>query len=115
MQGAADDFLVRRAQAGDADAFEALVVRHRDRVFRVALRLTGSPADAEDVAQEALVAAWQALPGFRGDSSVPSWLYRIVVNKARDAQRRSRPLPVDPHTGGVEDALPRAPDPSHLV
>lgn len=116
MQGADDTFLVRRAQAGYPEAFEALVVRHRDRIYRVALRLTGSPADAEDVAQEAFVAAWQALPGFRGDSSVASWLYRIVVNKARDAQRRHRPVPVDTQRDGtVEAALPSAPDPGQVV
>ena len=116
VQGAEDEILVRRAQAGYPEAFEALVVRHRDRVYRLALRLTASPADAEDVAQEALVAAWQALPGFRGDSSVPSWLYRIVVNKARDAQRRHRPTPVDAQGDGtVAATLPSPPDPGQVV
>ena len=106
-----DDLLVRRAQAGWVDAFEQLVRQHRDRVYRVALTLLGSRAEAEDVAQESLVAAWQAMPAFRGDSSVSSWLYRIVVNKSRDAQRRGRAVDlVDLHDEAVAAQLPADPD-----
>jgi RNA polymerase sigma-70 factor, ECF subfamily len=117
VEPASDDYLVRRAQAGYLDAFEELVVRHRDRAYRVALRLLGSPPEAEDVTQDSLVQAWQALGGFRGDSSFSSWLYRIVVNRSRDAQRRSRtvPLPVDPLDRDVEARLRPVEDSAQVV
>ena len=108
--------LVRRAQAGHVDAFEELVVRYRDAVYRVALRLLGRPVDAEDAAQEALVTAWQALPAFRGDSAVSSWLYRIVVNKCHDLQRRTRLVqPVDLQDPAAQALLPDVPDTSATV
>lgn len=117
MTAASDEYLVRRAQAGYLDAFEELVVRHRDRAYRVALRLLASPTEAEDVTQESLVRAWQSLPGFRADSTFASWLYRIVVNKSRDAQRWSRvaPAPVDPQEAVLEVGLPPAQDSAQLV
>ncbi len=117
MQPASDAYLVQHAQAGHLDAFEELVRRHRDRAYRVALRLLGSPADAEDVAQDSLVQAWQSLPGFRTEASFASWLYRIVVNKSRDAQRRSRttPAPVDPQDTELHHRLPTAPDSADVV
>lgn len=109
-----DDYLVRQAQAGYLDAFELLLVRHRDRAYRIALRLLGDRAEAEDVAQDSMVQAWQSLPGFRGDASFSSWLYRIVVNKSRDAQRRHRPTLVleAPENAGQ---LPSGPDPAGVV
>ena len=117
MEPASDEYLVQHAQAGHLDAFEELVVRHRDRVYRLALRLLGSDADAEDVAQDSLVQAWQSLPGFRGEAAFSSWLYRIVVNKSRDAQRRSRaaPAPVDPQDAAVQSQFPTEPDSADVV
>jgi RNA polymerase sigma-70 factor, ECF subfamily len=79
---AADAYLVQRAQEGYLDAYAELVDRHGGLAYRVALRLLGNHHDAEDVAQEALVVAWQQLPGFKGDSSYPTWLYRIVTRRA---------------------------------
>ena len=76
---ASDRFLVVAAQAGDLHAFEALVYRHQDAVYRVALRMLGTKVDAEDAAQEALVQAWRALSTFRGESAFSTWLYRIVT------------------------------------
>lgn len=99
-----DAYLVARVQAGYLDAFELLVARHRDRVFRVALRLLGDPHDAEDAAQEAFVDAWRALPRFRQDSSFVTWLHKIVVNRCLQRQRRRRSvsLPLDSEVpGGV--------------
>jgi len=87
--------LVRAAQTGDLWAFEELVRRHETRVYRVALRLLGSPDEAEDAAQEAFVQVWQALPAFRGESSVSTWLYRIVTNRClslMEARRGYEPL-----------------------
>lgn len=72
--------LVRRAQQGDTQAFAALLTEHQRFVYNLALRSLGDAHEAEDVAQEAFVRAWQALPRFRGQSRFQTWLYRIVVN-----------------------------------
>jgi RNA polymerase sigma-70 factor (ECF subfamily) len=91
-----DAYLVRRAQEGYLDAYEALVSRHAPRAYRVALRLLGNPYDVEDVTQDALIAAWQALPGFRGDASFATWLYRIVTTRALNTiNRRRRAEPIE--------------------
>jgi RNA polymerase sigma-70 factor, ECF subfamily len=85
-----DAYLVRRAQEGYVDAYADLVDRHGPLAYRVALRLLGNHHDAEDVAQEALVTAWQQLPGFRADSSFPTWLYQIVTRRALNRITRTR-------------------------
>ncbi len=72
--------LIQRAQAGDAAAFETLVQTHAVYVYNLALRLVRQPQEAEDMAQEALVKVWQALPRFRGESRFTTWLYQIVTN-----------------------------------
>ena len=72
--------LVRRAQTGDADAFAELVAEHQQFVYNLALRTVGDTHEAEDLAQEAFVRAWLALPNFRGQSQFRTWLYRIVTN-----------------------------------
>jgi RNA polymerase sigma-70 factor (ECF subfamily) len=85
-----DDYLVRRAQEGYVDAYAELVDRHGQLAYRVALRLLGNHQDAEDVAQEALVAAWQQLPRFKARSSFSTWLYRIVTRRALNRITRTR-------------------------
>ena len=80
----ADAVLVERARSGDEEAFRMLVDLHRDRAYGLALRITRSPADAQDVAQEAFVRAWRALPAFRGESAFGTWLHRIVARRALD-------------------------------
>jgi RNA polymerase sigma-70 factor (ECF subfamily) len=92
-----------------AGGFDALVARHRDRVFRVALSVLGpgGEADAEDVAQEAFVRAYRRLGTFRGESRLGTWLYRVAFNLAVDQRRRrGRQGP----TAGEEalDTLPAA-------
>lgn len=77
-----DDYLVRRAKRGDLDAYAVLTDRHGPRAYRVALRLLGTHQDAADVTREALVAAWQRLPGFRGDTGYPAWLLQMVIQRA---------------------------------
>lgn len=72
--------LIRRAQQGDSQAFEQLVLLHGAYVYNLALRTLNHPQEAEDIAQEALVRAWQALPRFRLESKFSTWLYRIVTN-----------------------------------
>jgi RNA polymerase sigma-70 factor (ECF subfamily) len=79
--------LVRRAQAGDVAAFGDLVERNRRAVFRAALAAVGSPDDADDVAQEAFVTAFQKLPGFRGESTFKTWLLSITWRKAIDRRK----------------------------
>lgn len=85
-----DGYLVRRARDGYLDAYEELVARHGARAYRVALRLLGNHHDAEDVTQEALIAAWQALPGFRADAAFSTWLYRIVTTRSLNRISRTR-------------------------
>lgn len=83
-----------------------LVRRHRVPVYRTALRLTGDAHLADDVAQDAFIAAWESLKLFRSDSSFATWLYRIVVNRARNAHRGRRDVPVDevPQSGHAPGA-----------
>jgi RNA polymerase sigma-70 factor (ECF subfamily) len=99
MDDAYDDaYLLARAQAGYLDAFEALVERYQVRVYRVALRMLGNQADAQDATQDALVSAWQGLASFRGDSAFATWLYRIITNRCLNLLRdrpRTEPLAVE--------------------
>jgi RNA polymerase sigma-70 factor (ECF subfamily) len=83
-----DAYLAQRAQEGYLDAYAELVRRHSPMAYRVALRITGGHHDAEDVAQESLVAAWQQLPRFRASSEFSTWLYRIVTRRALNRIRR---------------------------
>jgi RNA polymerase sigma-70 factor (ECF subfamily) len=72
--------LIARAQRGDASAFEALVNMHAKLVYNLAFRVVNDPHEAEDLAQEAFLRAWRALPRFRGQARFSIWLYRIVTN-----------------------------------
>jgi RNA polymerase sigma-70 factor (ECF subfamily) len=84
---ASDLDLVRRAQAGDADAFGELVDRNRRAVFRAALAVLGSAAEADDVAQDAFVMAYRKLATFRGDASFKTWMLSIAWRKALDRRK----------------------------
>jgi RNA polymerase sigma-70 factor, ECF subfamily len=80
---------IRAVLAGDTEAYRALVVRHSPMLFRVAFRITGSEADADEVVQEALLRGYQRLPSFQFKAGFGTWIYRIAVNCAYDlAQRR---------------------------
>jgi RNA polymerase sigma-70 factor, ECF subfamily len=85
-----DAYLVARARDGYLDAYEMLVRRHSAMAYRVALRLCGNHHDAQDIAQEALIAAWENLAGFKGDSSFSTWLYQIVTRRALNKVTRGR-------------------------
>jgi RNA polymerase sigma-70 factor (ECF subfamily) len=76
--------LVERARSGEAAAFQALVLRHQDRAYAVALRIIRSPSEAAEVVQDALVRVWRALPGFRGDAAFGTWLHCVVARRALD-------------------------------
>jgi len=78
----ADRELLSQAQAGDLSAFEALMERHRDKVYGVALRMTRSEADAAEIAQETFLSAFQHLNEFRGEAAFGSWVHRIAANHA---------------------------------
>nr|WP_256646315.1 sigma-70 family RNA polymerase sigma factor [Thermomonas paludicola] len=93
-----DAVLARRAASADVAAFEQLYRRHHRRVHGVIVRLVGQAgARAEDLTQEAFVRAWQALPSFRFESAVSTWLHRLAANTAlmELRARRSRPWPED--------------------
>ncbi len=77
--------LVRRVQNGDKGAFDLLVRKYQHKVVKLVMRYMRDPADAEDVAQEAFIKAYRALPQFRGDSAFYTWLYRIAINTAKNA------------------------------
>jgi len=79
--------LVRRAQAGDDDAFGELVERNRRAVFRAVLAALGSPAEADDVAQEAFVTAYRKLDSFRGEAAFRTWVLAIAWRKALDRRK----------------------------
>jgi RNA polymerase sigma-70 factor, ECF subfamily len=82
---ASDLSLVRRVQRGDKGAFDALVRKYQHKVVKLVMRYVRNPAEAEDVAQEAFIKAYRALPQFRGDSAFYTWLYRIAINTAKNA------------------------------
>ncbi|HEY3377890.1 MAG TPA: sigma-70 family RNA polymerase sigma factor [Armatimonadota bacterium] len=98
--------LVRRVQAGDDAAFDRLVELCSGRVYSLALRMVGNADDAQDIAQEAFVRVYQALPRFRQDAAFSTWLYRIVVNTCHDelARRPRRPVSVSELTS--DDEMP---------
>jgi RNA polymerase sigma-70 factor, ECF subfamily len=82
-----DAALIERCRAGDVAAFEPLVEKYRQRVWRLAYNMLRDREEAWDVAQEAFIRAYQALPSFRGQSAFYTWLYRIVMNVAADRAR----------------------------
>ena len=105
--GADETEMVRRSQGGDQQAFAVLVQAYQGTAYALALRLLRNPEEAADVAQEAFIRAWQALPRFRGQSRFGTWLYRIVYNLSlnrQDALRRQGPRVADGEA--VAAALP---------
>ncbi|MDQ1696490.1 MAG: polymerase sigma-70 factor, subfamily [Frankiaceae bacterium] len=105
-----DRALLARHSAGDREAFAELVRRHRDRLWRVATRTLGNAEDAADALQDALLSAYRAAAGFRGDAAVTTWLHRIVVNACLDQVRRRAVRPTVPldETAAAERATPDA-------
>ena len=83
-----DDGLVARAVAGDRAGFAALVSRHYDMVFRVAWKWCGNREDAEDIAQDVCVRLGQTIRSYSGQAKFTTWLYRVVLNAARDHYRK---------------------------
>jgi RNA polymerase sigma-70 factor (ECF subfamily) len=112
--------LVEAAKAGDRDAFGRLVEVHERVVIRTAMAALGRREDAEDVAQEAFVVAWQKLAGFRGDATFRTWLLTIVWRRALDRRRARQRWWTRASSGrpdGAEDGTPAAtsPDPERTA
>jgi len=84
-----DEALVKRFQAGDEEAFDELVERHRRRVYGLICRLVGG-TEAEDLAQEVFLAAYRSLVNFRGEAAFSTWLYRVTVHTCSHHLRRRR-------------------------
>ena len=96
MSADPDALLVREAQAGSRPAFDMLVLKYQRRVERLLSRSIRDPADVADLCQETFLAAYRALPGFRGESAFYTWVYRIAINAAkRHNGHRSRQRPVE--------------------
>jgi RNA polymerase sigma-70 factor (ECF subfamily) len=100
----ADQVLVARVQAGDRAAFDLLVLRYQHRIVKLIGRYVRDHADALDVAQDAFIRAYRAMPGFRGDSAFYTWMYRIAINTAKNhlasLARRTSEASVD-----IDDAV----------
>ena len=92
-----DLVLVKRVQRGDKTAFDLLARKYQHKVVKLVLRYVRNPAEAEDIAQEAFIKAYRALPQFRGDSAFYTWMYRIAINTAKNslASRDRSPIAYD--------------------
>lgn len=112
----ADALLVRQAQAGSRAAFDMLVLKYQRRIERLLSRSVRDPADVADLCQETFLAAYRALPAFRGESAFYTWIYRIAINAAQRHRSRRRPvesLDDDPGTlagdaSPIDDATPES-------
>ena len=102
--------LVSAANAGDRAAFEMLLRRHYDRIHGIAWQLTGTRADADDVAQDVCCALVERLADYRGEAKFTTWLTSIVYNACRDARRRKRSLQGLTERFGIWSGLMRGPD-----
>ncbi len=91
MSNAHDDELIARLRAGDQAAYAQLVEEHAGKIYRLALRLMGNEADAEDVLQETFLSAFRSIDRFEARSSLSTWLYRIASNAALMRLRRKEP------------------------
>lgn len=102
----ADQVLVEQVQRGDKRAFDLLVAKYQRKIFRLLSRLIRDAAEIEDVAQEAFIKAYRALPNFRGESAFYTWLYRIAINTAKNylvAQGRRAPTTTETEIDEAEN------------
>lgn len=90
-----EEALVARARSGEHGAFNALVERYERRIYRLAMRMSHNPADAEEIAQETFLRAHRSLDTFEGGARFGTWLYRIAVNEALMRRRSARRKPTD--------------------
>lgn len=105
-----DSLLIAQARQQRRDAFEELVRRHYDAVYRVAFRILGDAVDAEDATQEAFERAWKSITDFRGGCAFLTWIHRIVTNICLTTQRRrGRAVPLE-YIGETADRPEERPD-----
>jgi RNA polymerase sigma-70 factor (ECF subfamily) len=109
QSAATEASLIAQAQGGDVAAFEQLSSAYADRLFMLLLRLLGDRGEAEDVAQEVMLRAWQGISRFQGRSSYFTWLYRIAVNEANRALEKRSRRPAGVPIGERELQLPTSP------
>jgi len=112
---AGEDALVDRARRGDVDAFERLYHLHAGRVYALCLRLAGEPVEGRELVQDTFVHAWEALPRFRGESSLTTWLHRIAVNVLLERRRGDRRRTARVSLVEDEDDVERAPSAGAFV
>ncbi len=110
--------LIRQAQAGDEAAFASLYREHAGRVHALCLRLSGEAGAAEELTQDVFVRVWNALPSFRGESALSSWIHRLAVNvflaERRAAGRRERRVFTTAGPEEFETTGQRASDPAGI-
>jgi RNA polymerase sigma-70 factor (ECF subfamily) len=110
-EGRTDEELLASFLRGDEASFGELMGRHEQKVFAVALKITGSRADALDATQDAFVTAFRRADTFRGEAAFGTWLFRIAINAAKDVVRKRKPTEELPEDGGgvvggrVDDAV----------
>lgn len=111
--------LAERCAAGDRQAFQELVHGHQRMVHHLALQLLGNPEDARDLSQDVFLTVFRSIHRFRGDSALQTWIYRIVVNQARNQQRwwrrRKRSEQVSLETMPVDPPAPAASSPERAL
>ena len=88
-----DEALIARARQGDFEAFEQLISRYEDKVYRLAFRFVHNESEAKEIVQDTLLTVWRKLDGFKGDSQFGSWLYRVTANAALMRLRSQRRHP----------------------
>lgn len=95
--GSSDKALVQRVKQGDRSAFDLLVAKYQHKILNLIMRYVKDPSEAMDVAQEAFIKAYRAVPSFRGDSAFYTWIYRIAINTAKNhlVAARRRPASLD--------------------
>ena len=110
-----DEALIRAAQAGDGEAFERLLERHYDTLYRFAYRWCGNRTDAEDVTQQACLKLARALDSYRFESAFSTWLYRVVVNCAKDWKRSQDRHPNSEPIAAADSASPASASVEHTA
>lgn len=108
--GSSDLALVQRVKQGDRSAFDLLVAKYQHKILNLIMRYVRDPSEAMDVAQEAFLKAYRAVPAFRGDSAFYTWLYRIAINTAKNhlVAAKRRPMSFDFELGESESFEPFA-------
>jgi RNA polymerase sigma-70 factor (ECF subfamily) len=110
IEGSSDEQLVARLRAGDDAAFDQLVSRYQDKVYGLALRLSGNASDAEEILQDAFLQVYRKIGQFRSEAKFSTWLYRIATNSALMHRRSNKRHIAEP----LDDYLPKFSDEGHI-